>query len=770
MNYPFRFAAAGLTAGLLITGTGADAALVNRYSFDDNVAGVANSGETVIDSLGGADGTILGAGAFWTGTGVDLPGGSSATAAYIDLPNGLVSTKTQVTLEAFVTIDGTTTNWGRIFDFGSTTDPNNTAGPGIELFGPGGGGEGRDYILLSAARGTDYNLQRIGFRNADPTAGLGETLFDTGVTTFAGQAIHVAVTIDNTTPGQMVVNYYRDGIQLTTNGVVNYDLAEINDVNNWLGRSNWTGDENLDGTFEEFRIYDTALGRTSILASMEAGPDTVVADSDNDGIPDDYENMFDFLSPDDPTDAAMDEDMDGSSNLREFEEMTNPEVQDSDDDGIFDGPETNTGVFVDANNTGTDPLDDDTDDDTILDGQETNTGIFVDLTNRGTSPFLIDTDGDGLLDRVENGSGIFNGAGDPGTNPNLRDTDGDTIYDGTEIDAGFDPIDGMNTPTPRIPQIEHRWSFNNPPGSANFDRVFFDSIGGANGMVLGDGAVWTGTALDLPGGASATAPYGDLPNGIISGRTELTIEGFITVDSPNGGNWTSYFDFGDGTAGESFGPGGASEGQSYLFVSAAVGGDYNTNQVELRLTDGAAGGNGQPTAVNPAFGQQVHIVVTADNSTPGATIINYWRNGFRRVTDLVAATDLNQINDVNNWLGRSNWTQDANLDGTYDEFRIYSGAMDEVAVQASGFAGPDVAPTVEPFVITAISRDPVTGEVTIAFTALPSAEYAIDYSGDLVLWTEYLTEISSATSPASETFPPPPGSGGNLLFRVRRTN
>jgi hypothetical protein len=53
----------------------------------------------------------------------------------------------------------------------------------------------------------------------------------------------------------------------------------------------------------------------------------------------------------------------------------------------------------------------DRDEDTLLNGVETNTGTFVDTNDTGTSPTLADTDGDGFDDDVEVGAGT-----DP-TNP-----------------------------------------------------------------------------------------------------------------------------------------------------------------------------------------------------------------------------------------------------------------------------------------------------------------------------------------------------------------
>ena len=59
-----------------------------------------------------------------------------------------------------------------------------------------------------------------------------------------------------------------------------------------------------------------------------AGPDrtfttAVLTDSDNDGMPDDYENA-NGLAPNNPADAALDSDGDGMTNLQEYHAGTNP--------------------------------------------------------------------------------------------------------------------------------------------------------------------------------------------------------------------------------------------------------------------------------------------------------------------------------------------------------------------------------------------------------------------------------------------------------------
>ena len=122
-------------------------------------------------------------------------------------------------------------------------------------------------------------------------------------------------------------------------------------------------------------------------------------DTDLDGMPDLWEDNNGLNKT--VNDAALDPDSDSSPNLQEFQRNTNPQDNDSDNDGLLDGVETDTGTFVSPTNTGTDPLLMDTDGDGFADGIEDNSGTFVNETDPGTNPTKADTDNDGFADLEE---------------------------------------------------------------------------------------------------------------------------------------------------------------------------------------------------------------------------------------------------------------------------------------------------------------------------------------------------------------------------------
>jgi len=239
----------------------------HRYRFDNPAAPLAD-GAQILDSIGGAHGLIRGAGASADGTGVRLPGGSPASAAYIDLPNHLASGSAayfpglaDATYEVWITVHSAQ-NWSRILDFG-----NNSAD---EIAAPGGSFNGADYLMVSATVGTTPNIR---FERGGQYLTGGATQDIAGATTL-GARMHVVATYDGATAAWRL---YRDGALLSTRPTL-LGPATLDDLNVWLGRSNWSGDSNTDATYDEFRVYDYALSAQEILGNYQAGPDVLTSD------------------------------------------------------------------------------------------------------------------------------------------------------------------------------------------------------------------------------------------------------------------------------------------------------------------------------------------------------------------------------------------------------------------------------------------------------------------------------------------------------------
>jgi len=182
---------------------------------------------------------------------------------------------------------------------------------------------------------------------------------------------------------------------ITSPGIFPFDnvfgSSETDDVASWyqIGISG----PGIDGIVA---LGDTENGSPAVYPIAQNAND-----SDQDGLLDSWELSWPSVTDLSQLSGASDFDGDGSTELEEFVIGTDPTNPDTDEDGLLDGAETNTGIFVSASDTGTDPFNPDTDGDRLLDAVETATGEFVNLSNTGTSPHASDSDGDTLTDSQE---------------------------------------------------------------------------------------------------------------------------------------------------------------------------------------------------------------------------------------------------------------------------------------------------------------------------------------------------------------------------------
>ena len=213
--------------------------LVHRYSFSET------GGATVADSLGGP---------VWVGTlpnGGTLSGGqlalSSASQQYVSLPPGIVSSMSNITAMAWVNL-ASVSYWSRIFDFGNDTTT---------------------YMYLTPWNGFDQTM-----RFAISTSGA------TGEQKILGnQALNpsgwhqVALTLN---AGTGVL--YLDGVPIGTNCSLSLDPSSLGGTaHNYLGKSQSASDPYLDGSLDEFRIYNVGLSAAEIAATAALGPDQLLS-------------------------------------------------------------------------------------------------------------------------------------------------------------------------------------------------------------------------------------------------------------------------------------------------------------------------------------------------------------------------------------------------------------------------------------------------------------------------------------------------------------
>ncbi len=211
--------------------------LVNWWKFDET------SGTTAVDSVGGQTGDLA-PGATWTAAG-KIGGALSLNGSqikhitnYVVLPAGIVSTLNDFSIATWVYVNANAT-WARLFDFGC----------------------GRDiYMFLAPSSGSTirYSITTSG--------GAGEQRIESTAALAVGAWHHVAVTLSGT-----VGILYVDGTQVGQNTAMTLKPSSLGITTaNCIGKSQYTGDPNLNGNVDDFRIYNYGLSAAEI-ATLAAG-------------------------------------------------------------------------------------------------------------------------------------------------------------------------------------------------------------------------------------------------------------------------------------------------------------------------------------------------------------------------------------------------------------------------------------------------------------------------------------------------------------------
>ncbi len=409
---------------------------------------------------------------------------------------------------------------------------------------------------------------------------------------------------------------------------------------------------------------------------------TVVdGDSDGDGLADFWEDRYFGNNDDNPTPAELalqngsgDPDGDGYNNEAEETVGSAPNNAgsnpgDTDSDGLADEWEiSNAGNLTTLSGGGADA-----DLDFATDEQEETAH-----SNPLVAGDFPDTDSDGLNDGWET---FYFGNLATGN----VDSDSDGFSNSAEMLAGSSPTDPAWTPQKAV--LKHRWSFT---GNLN------DSVGTSNAQIVdadanpatGGGSSLGASSVTLAGGLSTQSDYIDLGANLLQGKkTPVTIELWATQNSVQ--NWGRIFDFNNNTTNE------------YLMMAWTAGVNPAADSVEWKDTTLFTRAN---TLAPYTLGTQYHIVMTivpavntAGEMAAGSRVSWYAAPaGASSPLGLLQGNfdvphHLFTFNDLHNWLGRSIAATDNTANATYDEVRIWDGALSSREAVTAQAAGPDAA-------------------------------------------------------------------------------
>ena|GEM_PF-2907044 len=292
----------------------------------------------------------------------------------------------------------------------------------------------------------------------------------------------------------------------------------------------------------------------------------------------------------------------------------------------------------------------------------------------------------------------------------------------------------INTEPPP-PQFIHQWLFD---GTGAAGTSLWDWAGDANGQLVevGDNIGWVGAGqVTLSGGASTESDYIALPGNLLSGLTDASIELWATPHSVKNGGMI--FNFGDDQLTNS------------LLMSWSEQADPSSDLVLWRNTSfDAAIGTMAPYTLN----QEHHIVMTIDQGggAGGATLVSWYKDGQLQGTAETSAR-LSDFVHPNMFLGRSDNSSDETAHASYNELRIYDGALSATKIAENFYTGPVDDSSDIPYHTVHISEPPWGPSILenkdewITAYVKNGTDYVkkSDFPGELVLWHSSNEEVAT---------------------------
>jgi hypothetical protein len=230
--------------------------LKHRWSFNGNLTDSAGASNAVVVDVG-ANNTTL------TSSSITLAGGSQSASDYVTLGSGLLPKDgSPVTIELWAS-QISAQNWSRIFDVGSST---------------------ADYLFMSWSQGTTTTQDRVEWQDATKT-----TMDNTCAPYTLGTEYHIAMVVQpgagsgGTTRATWYAGPTNNSSLGTARGTFDTAnaLANLNDVNFWLGRSEYGGDSTANASYDEVRLWNRAFSQAELQQLHALGPNAVGAFATN---------------------------------------------------------------------------------------------------------------------------------------------------------------------------------------------------------------------------------------------------------------------------------------------------------------------------------------------------------------------------------------------------------------------------------------------------------------------------------------------------------
>jgi hypothetical protein len=183
--------------------------------------------------------------------------------------------------------------------------------------------------------------------------------------------------------------------------------------------------------------------------------------------------------------------------------------------------------------------------------------------------------------------------------------------------------------------------------------------------------IWSGGPYTLNG----TSDYVDLPDGLTNDLHDFSIACWVKLNTLD--TWSRIFDFGGDT-------------DVFMMLTPASGNTgYPYFTITISGNDGEQGIDG--TSALPV-GSWQHLAVTRSGNT-GILYINTEEVG-RNTGITLNPSDMG--NTENNYIGRSQWSNDPYLNADIDKFVVYNRALSASEVSALGSTSPEETPEPTP--------------------------------------------------------------------------